>query len=359
MSIPQDPPAPPARPSPVLVIVVTAIGVVPYAMMMVGIGSLHDVDGISRGLGGVYAITAIVLLWILLAVNLINAAMAGSMPTWSAISAFLLHPLSLVAAIVALDLFAADLEHGWAIATPAVVPPLFALYALWCRLPALHRVLPPNPTSGVVWGVVFLLAAAPVAGMIEREAARAARQGQVPVISDQQRREEERAQRLARFEQLTPNSPLEEYLPYLRVGDELRDRALAAVRRLDTRQAQAEKLLRQDFGLLVIRNLPVLELQPTPGLCQAAKEYLVRRAANDRPKGANPTFWVIDDDLKDLMPGLRWMVAQHCDAGEALAAVEAAVLAYPEASYTNNQILAARRRVYLDDLEGLRRYLGH
>lgn len=176
--------------------------------------------------------------------------------------------------------------------------------------------------------------------------------------ADQQRRAQERAERVARFAQLTPSSPLEEYLRYLRIGDELRDRALAAVHRLDTRQAQAEKLLREDFGLAVIRNLPVLELRPTPSLCRAANDYLVRRAANDRPKGADPAFGTIDDDLQDLLPGLRWMAAQRCDAGRALAALEAAALAYPETSYANNPRLAARRHLDLNDLAGLRRYLG-
>ena len=118
-------------------------------------------------------------------------------------------------------------------------------------------------------------------------------------------------------------------------------------------------MLRQDFGIDVVRNLPVLELEPTPSLCQKAAEYIARRAANAAPKGADPSFRQIEDELELLMPGLRWLVARRCAADDALAAVQASVLAYPDSSYAGDPALAARRRVDLDDLAALRRVAGH
>src|SRR5205823_6281919 len=101
-----------------------------YAVMLSNFGDLHDVDGISGGLAGVFAGAAMVILWLMLAVVLVNAGGAGEMPVWAGIAAFILHPLSFAAAIVALVLLSSD-GNGWVIAVPAALPPLIAAYSLW------------------------------------------------------------------------------------------------------------------------------------------------------------------------------------------------------------------------------------
>ncbi len=359
MSIPT--PSPSTR-FPLLILALIAFGSLPYGVMMGGFDDLHDVDGISRGLAAIYALVAIVILWILLAIALVNAASAGAMPGWAGVVALVLHPLSFAAMIVALMLLSGD-DYGWIIAAPAALPPLIAIYALWARLPKLHAVLPPGPTGAALWGLVLLLSLAPIAAIVQREATREAQHRQIPYVSEEAQRArqqaQEREEHRARFAELTAASPLDEYLQFLRPGDELRDRALAALRGLDSRQTQAEAMLRQDVGLDVVRNLPVLELQPTPSLCRVANDYLLRRLANDGPKGSDPTFWTAEDDLEALLPGLRWLAGQRCDVAEALAAAEAMVRAYPEAAYANNRLLVERRRIALDDLAGLRAMAGH
>ncbi len=282
---------PPLPRAPVLTIVVIALAALPYAMMMAGIAGLHDVDGMTRGLAGLYALVAIVILWILLAVLLVNAAVAGEMPPWAGIAALLLHPASLVAIVLAIDLLGSDRDHGWAIIVPLAEPPLIAGYAFWARLPRLHAVLAPHPTSGVVWGAVLVLSLATVPGMIEREKTVEAHRKAIPFISDEERREQRRQERLTRFEQLTPTSPLDEYLQFLGHGDELRDRAVNSVRLVENRQAEAEAMLRSNYGLDIVRNLSVLDLRATPEFCMAANGYLRKRAEDARPKGTGPTFW--------------------------------------------------------------------
>lgn len=346
---------PPLSRAPVLAIVVIALAALPYAMMMAGIGGLHDGDGMSRGLAGIYALIAIAILWILLAVLLVNAAVAGEMPLWAGIAALLLHPASLVATVLAVDLLGTDRDHGWAIIVPIAVPPLIAGYAFWARLPRLHAVLAPHPTSGVVWGAVLVLSLATVPGMIEREKTTKAHRKAIPFISDEERREQQRQERLTRFEQLTPTSPLDEYLQFLGQGDALRDRAVDSVRRVENRQAEAEAMLRSTYGLDIVRNLSVLELRATPEFCMAANDYLRKRAEGARPKGTGPTFWIVEDELEILMPAFDWLVAQHCEVSEALAEMEATVRAYPEASYAANPILVAGRETYLAALARLRR----
>jgi hypothetical protein len=120
------------------------------------------------------------------------------------------------------------------------------------------------------------------------------------------------------------------------------------------REVQAAALLNRDFGLDVIRNIAVLDLQATGSLCDAADGYLTRRAVNERPKGSDPTFWVINDDLEILLPGIEWLLAQRCELGKSLAELEATTRAYPESSYAGNQQLTAWRLGYLDRLARLR-----
>jgi hypothetical protein len=95
------------------------------------------------------------LLWIVLALLLIVGSVMGRMPRSAAICAILLHPLSGIAAFVALD--AASRNIGGALLFVALLPPLIAGYALWARLTQLHEAYPPRPVSLAVWSAVALL----------------------------------------------------------------------------------------------------------------------------------------------------------------------------------------------------------
>lgn len=99
-------------------------------------------------------------LWIVLAILLLVGGLMGRMPGWAAIVAILLHPLSGVAAFVAIDMWSRKI--GWAIVFPVLLPPLLALYAIWARLPQLHRVFPAAPTSAAVLGMILVLSIAPL-----------------------------------------------------------------------------------------------------------------------------------------------------------------------------------------------------
>jgi len=80
------------------------------------------------------------------------------MPPSGAIGALL--PLSAVAAVTACEIYTDD--HGWTILVPVVLPPLFAGYTVWARLPALHRVLRPLPTGALVGLAVAALSIVPL-----------------------------------------------------------------------------------------------------------------------------------------------------------------------------------------------------
>jgi hypothetical protein len=110
-------------------------------------------DRISQAYGGF--LLTLLLLWIVLALLLIVGGLMGRMPRAAAISALALHPLSGVAAFVALD--AVSRNIGGARLFVVLLPPLTAGYALWARLPQLHEAYPPRPVSVSVWSAVALL----------------------------------------------------------------------------------------------------------------------------------------------------------------------------------------------------------
>ena len=93
-------------------------------------------------------------LWIVLAVLLGICGVMGEMPRWAGIAAIFLHPLSGVAAFVAIDMAE---RHAWAIVFPVLLPLLTALYAMWARLPQLHAKLPAKTMSLAAWGTILVL----------------------------------------------------------------------------------------------------------------------------------------------------------------------------------------------------------
>jgi hypothetical protein len=93
-------------------------------------------------------------LWAVLAVLLVMCGVMGEMPRWAKVVAFFLHPLSGIAAFVAIDMAE---RRGWAIMFPVLLPLIIALYAVWARLPQLHTKLPANATSLAAWVAIFVL----------------------------------------------------------------------------------------------------------------------------------------------------------------------------------------------------------
>jgi hypothetical protein len=96
-------------------------------------------------------------LWVVLALALIVGAVMGSMPRAAGFAALLLHPISGVAAFVAIDAVSRHIQG--ALAVVALLPPLIAFYALWARLPSLRSSAPAGTVGAAVWVAVALLSA--------------------------------------------------------------------------------------------------------------------------------------------------------------------------------------------------------
>jgi len=153
-----------------------------------------------------------------------------------------------------------------------------------------------------------------------------AQQQQLPVISDEERRAQATRDWQARFEGLTPDSSLGDYLDYIKPGSPFRQRALEEARLVTDRQEQAEKLIRD--GMLVwLGDLWQLDIAATPSLCDAFAARLQKEAEEDGGKGS---YWVVVEYLEIHLENLKWLASAHCDLKDAIAAVETTARGYPE-----------------------------
>ena len=131
-----------------------------FYVTLLATATSHSSGGEAAFGEGIQAFFLTIALWVVLAMLLIAGGVMGEMPRWAAIAAGFLHPLSGVAAFVALDMCSRGIVL--AVVFPLLLPALIALYAMWARLPRLHAALPPGPTSKAAWGLVLVLSIAPL-----------------------------------------------------------------------------------------------------------------------------------------------------------------------------------------------------
>src|SRR6266542_652256 len=207
---------------PVGTIVLLSLAAVLYAAMMSCLADAPGGDAFGRGLALAYAAFIGGLLWLVLV------------------------PLSCVAVWMAGD--AVGRGDSSALLIPALLPPLFALYALWARLPALHGRLRAGVVSGVVGAAIVFLTATPFISATRAalpDPARDARLAELAKMQEEQQAKERQAARErddAEFARLGPDSALESYLLYLHT-ETYGARARAGIRQLTNRQADAIAML--------------------------------------------------------------------------------------------------------------------
>src|SRR5947207_10911224 len=186
------------RSPPIGMVLLLLVGTLLYAATMGTICDLGSSDAAGRAIGEAFGVIFGFCLWVVLAVMVVVGGLNGKMPVWAAIAAAILVPASAVAAAIAVEFV--KYRTGWLIFVPALIPPLIAAYALWARLPQLHRVLPPTLTGIVLWGGVLALTLAPMPDYVgqKRTAARlqaaAKIENEATITAEEQRRRD----RLAR-----------------------------------------------------------------------------------------------------------------------------------------------------------------
>jgi hypothetical protein len=294
-------------------------------------------DAAGRGMAEGFAAMLGIALWIVLGTLLAVAAVRGRMPGYAAIAAFVLVPLSAMAAATATELYSDGRYGSWLIAVPLLLPPLLALYALWSRLPAWHDALPAGPTTTVLGGVILVVTIVPLAlakiesmPNPERDAARNA---QAQAFEVELRRQEQAAaaENAARFNRLGPDSPLADYLEYLWPGDPRFQEAVAGARLVKSRDQDAVTLLREGrIGDLT--ELWRLAVDPA-AVCDAygtALRIAVGRISPTRSDFRTPPF-----APERQLPNIEWLVGAHCGLTEALAEVERLIRAVTDSPDLN------------------------
>jgi hypothetical protein len=299
--------------------VVFLFACVPYLFMIVGIdtmGCCDPTEGLILhfmrvGFSERPFVFTVIVLWILLGLLLIPPVVrrtsSGHAAWWESFGAFVLFPLSLLSIFYALSLY--NRYHGWAIAMPILLPPLIGLYGIWVRFPhAMHRA---DVTNAVVWGAIYVLALAPF-----------------PLSFLDARTYPERLPERTwtrDFRRLTPDSTLLDYLLFR--PDQRPEDWFEGVRRVKSRQADAEKLLKE--GRLSsesptrygdIYELWRFDLKATPSLCEAFRQELRKETAQiDRP--LSETGYPVHVIYLQL-GNINWLASANCDLSDTLTDIQ-------------------------------------
>ena len=331
---------------PVGTILLLVLAAVLYAPMMGCYIDAPNGDAFGRGLALAYGAILAGMLWLVLAALLVIAVLKGRMPVWAIVGAAILWPLSCVAVWMAGDAYGrGDASAIW---VPALLPPLFALYALWARLPALHTTFRAVPTSAVLGAAIAYLTLAPLVAMTRAalpDPARDARLEEAGREQEEQRAKERQAAREreeAQFASLGPDSALADYLIYLQTMA-YGERALAGIRQVKNRQGDAALLL-QKGRIADLRELSHFDVAPTAELCQAYGEALAGAAG--KVTKARTDYLMAAIDLEGQLPNMKWLAANRCDLGPPLGLLETNVRAVADSS---------RMTAFADTLAELRR----
>jgi hypothetical protein len=318
--------------APVATVVLLLLAVLLYALMMTALVEAPHSDPAGRAISLAFSAMWAGALWLVLIALLIVGAVKGMMPLWGRVGAILLVPLSCAIVWMAIDAYGArDRSAIW---PPALLPPLIALYALWACLPSLHARLRSAATGAVLGGAIVLLNLLPLVAAVRAslpDPARDARLAEAAKAEDERMARERQAAREreeGQFASLGPDSSLESYLIYLQ-SSTYRDRALAGVRQVKNRQADAIGLL-QKGRLVDLGDLQRFDLAATPDLCLAYRAALAGAAG--KVTKARSDYLAAAIDLEGQLANIRWLIANRCDLGAPLALLEANVRAVADSS---------------------------
>jgi hypothetical protein len=267
-----------------------------WVVIVPSLGGLGNSDPAGNVMAQGFAGLGIILLWLLLSVLALIAAMKGAMPTWAR-PALLLVPASGVAAIVALELLARPGSPPWHLPMliPAFAPPLIVAFCLWSLLS------PPvtGARAGVLLGALAVLSSAIVPMFVMRATTTA--------------QEENTSTNLrAALAALPADAPLWDFTPFLSAPDQrIGSDALARIQKLERRQSDAETMFaRGDFPLA---QLPWFGLDMTPALCENARAMLRRRAESLVPATPDTKpYSAVEPEVRAAISAMYWLVGYGC-----------------------------------------------
>jgi hypothetical protein len=298
-------------------IVLALVACLLYAVLIANLADSRIGD-VGHGMAAAIAVIYGAELWLALAIMLLVANFKGNMPRWAALGALILVPLSACTALVSIEMYTRD--GGWPIIVPTVLPPLFAFYALWARIPALNRLLPLKLTSVIVGNAILLLTVVPLVAAFAYFTGEPERRSHFDVtyrdyLEKQERAMEAvRARDAAKFAALNENSSLRDYVDYF-TGPSAQQ-AIARARKVRSRHDDAIALL-EEGKLIRMRELWQLDVTPSAALCDAYRGAL--RSETERIDRTRAGYTSVATDLEFQLPNLRWLITARCDLSSVLA----------------------------------------
>lgn len=322
--------------SPIGMFIVLAVAFCFYLGMMACFVNIQNPgsDTVGRAMAEGFGIMFTVMLWVVLGILLLIGGIQGAMPGWAAGIAAILLVISGISVANLGRLLNNDASPQYLL-VPAAIPPLFAFYALWARLPSWRRALPAVPTSIAAWVAVALLTAVPLPRYIaEQQAANAViRQEKAEAAAAAAKAEAQRQAAADRFHKLTTDSPLWDWAAFFGKDSAFDTEAIAGANKLPHLQADAEEALRRGMGFPLV-EYQRLNVIATPAYCAAASDFLIKDAAAHRAADSDTEY--SDATAQPYTePGdvavIEWLT-EYCDIDEAARQIRASVNSYKQSS---------------------------
>jgi hypothetical protein len=278
---------------------------------------------LSEDLLNLWTIASGVLLWIMLGIQLWVGRNARGIPARGGRTTLALYLLSGPAAIFAVATMYSYVA-GWSGLVPALLPPLIAFYGTWAGLEKLHGAHRAEVVAGMLLAPVALLilATVPLSLLDELEAPRNAARLEAQRDAVQAKKiaelQQADAEARARYQNLTAESPLNDYLRYVSDGDE--EDMIARMRLVKSRQGDATALL-NDGRILRLTFLWRLDLAATPELC-AAYDAALRKMVDSDVSVPGAWYRNVIDHFEAQLPNVKWLAAGGCNLNAGLDAVD-------------------------------------
>jgi hypothetical protein len=272
-----------------------------WLLVLATLSDLSSSDAAGNGLAQAFGAVEVIILWMLLAILMIIAAVNGQIPPTAGLAALILVPASGVVTMIALGLLSEPRISPflWPIIIPAVIPPFVIAFGLLAQVPSFRSAIPPGVASGFIWATIFILCVAIAPMNYLRKIAK-------------QHQAAARTQYAADYASLPADSPLWDLTPFLATADDTRqETVLERIRHLDRRQSDAEIML--DRGDFPLGFLGRLDLDPTAAICDKARGLLRRQVEPLTLKTANSKPYTdIASAVADAVAAMNWLVGYGC-----------------------------------------------
>jgi hypothetical protein len=299
-----------------------------WTLNLATLASLGNSDAAGNAIGEAYAAIQIIALWSLLTVLAVVACLKGAAPTAAKAAALVIVPASGFAAMAAADLLARAYLSPflWPLVIPAVVPPLVVI---WCFLALRGR----TRMAGIALGVLPVAVVA-VCLLIQ------------PLSLMRKAVNDAETARLQKYDtdfaRVPAGAPMWEWTPFLDTRDDTkREKVLDSIRGLEQRQAQAETML--DRGDFPLGYLGFFDLDPTPALCDKARNLLRKQVAplvlqtpNSKP------YSEVAVRVSDAVAGMDWLVGYDCSCDAESAAWESMAKGYRDTNFDVHRLVELR-----------------